>query len=183
MAYSSLFSAIHDEKHPVGNIGRGSHYSVLSCPQWVDQLMKPHDNGRAEIQKFAVIWDEDHDERVIPIIEAAYIQSLMAPVKFVGERKGHLTVIVDSLFWSFCQNKKTYIKSWESLAGSVSDDYWSCEVRPENEMADAGIIYPDDGKMMVYLQNIDNLWSLGVTPYKTQHTQAAWPSFRDALNK
>lgn len=181
MAYSSLFSVPHDEKEPVGDIGRGSHYSVFSCVQWTDQFMQPHDSGHAEIQKFAVIWDEDHDERIIPILEAAYIQSLMAPVKFVGERKGHLTVIVDSVFWSFCSNKREYIRAWEKLAESVPDDSWSCEVRQDAEKAESGIIHPGGDKIAVYLKNIENLWSLGIEPYKPPCSAPVILSFRDPL--
>ena len=168
MAYSSLFSVLHDEKKPVGNIGRGTHYSVLSCAQWHNQFIQHHATGHAEIQKFAIIWDEDHDDRIIPVIEAAYLQSLMAPVKFIGERKGHLSVIVDPVFWKFCSNKRDYIQAWEKLAGSVNDDWWSCEVQSEEEMSESGIIHPRN-KMVVYLKNIDNLWSLGVAPYKAPY--------------
>lgn len=168
MAYSSLFTAIHDEKHPIGNIGRGTHYSVLSCAQWNDQYIQPHATGHAEIQKFAVIWDEDHDERIIPVIEAAYMESLMSPVKFIGERKGHLSIIVDSVFWSFCNNKRQYIQAWEKLAGSVTDDWWSCEVQPEEDITESGIMHPRNN-MVVYLKNIDNLWSLGIAPYKAPY--------------
>ena len=181
MAYSSLFSVLHDEKNPIGDIGRGTHYSVLSCVQWTDKFLQPHESGHAEIQKFAVIWDEDHDERIIPIIEAAYIQSLLAPVKFIGERKGHLTIIVDSVFWNFCSNKREYVRAWEKLAVSVSDDSWSCEVNHEEEKVGSGIIHPGGDKIAVYLKNIENLWSLGIEPYKAQYSAPVMHSFRDAL--
>lgn len=181
MAYSSLFSVIHDEKQPVGHIGRGTHYSVLSCVQWTDQFMEPHASGHAEIQKFAVLWDEDHDERIIPVLEAAYIQSLMAPVKFIGERKGHLTVMVDSVFWSFCSTKREYVRAWEKLAGSVPDDSWSCEVRPDEEKAESGIIHPGGEKATVYLKNIENLWSLGIAPYQAPYRAPEMPFFHDSI--
>ena len=175
MAYSSLFSVIHDEQHPIGNIGRGSHYSVLSCVQWNDRFMQPQVTGNAEIQKLAVIWDEDHDERIIPILETAYTQCLIAPVKFVGERKGHLSVIVDSDFWKYCNNKREFTQAWEKLAGSVGDDWWSCEVQPESEAIESSIIHPGGDKMIVYLKNIDNLWSLGIAPYKAPYRAPVTP--------
>lgn len=173
MAYSSLFSVIHDEKEPVGNIGRGTHYSVLSCVQWADVNLMPYAPEDAEIQKFSVIWDEDHDERVIPVIERAYIKGLMAPVKFVGERKGSLTVIVDSDFWKLCGDKREYRLAWQKVAGTVTDDWWNCEVFPENEAAESGMVHPGSEKLVVYLKNIDNLWSLGLSPYKTSRHAAS----------
>jgi hypothetical protein len=41
-----------------------------------------------------VIWDEDHDERVIGVVERMYFAGLLHPVLFVGERKGSLTVVL-----------------------------------------------------------------------------------------
>jgi hypothetical protein len=38
---------------------------------------------------------EDHDERVIELVEALYFGGILPPVRFVGERKGSLSVLID----------------------------------------------------------------------------------------
>lgn len=94
MSYSPFFQALHDETQPVGHLGRGTHYSVLRVPIWHDERLKPLPQG--DLLDFAIIWDEDHDTRVIEPIEEMYFAGLLAPVRFVGERKGTLSVLIDS---------------------------------------------------------------------------------------
>src|ERR1700692_4902503 len=92
MSYSPFFKTLHDETQPVGHFGRGTHYSVLQVPIWQDQWLNPLPLG--SLLDFAVIWDEDHDERVIEVIENIYFSGLLAPVRFIGERKGSLSVLI-----------------------------------------------------------------------------------------
>ena len=73
----------------MGDFGRGTHYSVLRVPIWQDEWLSPLPQGA--LLDFAVIWDEDHDERVMQVIEELYFSGLLGPVRFVGERKGSLT--------------------------------------------------------------------------------------------
>lgn len=70
MSYSPFFQPLHDEKQAVGHFGRGTHYSVLRVPIWHDERLKPLPQG--ELLDFAIIWDEDHDDRVIEPIEEMY---------------------------------------------------------------------------------------------------------------
>lgn len=182
MAYSSLLSTIHDERHPIGKIGRGSHYSVFICAQWLNEHLEPDYNYHANTQRFSVIWDEDHDERIIPVIEHAYMIGLFAPVKFIGERKGILTLIVSDNFWSRCDQKdqKDYLKRWNEIASSkISDDSWSVEIRPESEMAESYIVYPTGSFAETYLKNIENLWGLGLSGSPTAYCLPQRP--RDPL--
>ena len=169
MAYSSLLSTIHDEKHPIGNIGRGSHYSVFICAQWLNENLEPDYKYHANTQRFSVIWDEDHDERIIPVIEHAYMIGLFAPVKFIGERKGILTIIVSDNFWSRC-DQKDYQKRWNEIASSkISDDSWIVEISPESAMASSCIVYPTGSFAETYLKNIENLWGLGLSGSPTAY--------------
>ena len=94
MSYSSFFQTLYDETRPVGNFGRGTHYSVLRVPMWQDELLNPLPQGA--LLDFAVLWDEDHDERVVPAIEEICFAGLMGPVRFIGERKGSLNVLIHS---------------------------------------------------------------------------------------
>ncbi len=160
MQYSTFFDTVYDQPKPIGLIGRGTHYSILRCAQWLDNLMTPHSDGGARIQQFAVIWDEDHDERVISVIEEAYFQGLLAPVKFVGERKGSLTVLVDPQLWEIC-DKSVYMNKWAGITSDVSGDYWPAYVYaygdPEGETM---IIHDSHDRVATYLADIKNLWSL-----------------------
>jgi hypothetical protein len=75
-----------DETQPVGHLGRGTHYSVLRVPIWHDEGLNPL--PQVALLDFAIICDEDHDERVMGAIEALYFRGLLAPVRFIGERVG-----------------------------------------------------------------------------------------------
>ena len=85
-AYSTLFCCLYNESAPIGSIGRGCHYSVFRSVEWLDVTRSPLE--LPEMHDFAVIWDEDHDTRVINVIERIYLSGLLSPIQFVGERKG-----------------------------------------------------------------------------------------------
>jgi hypothetical protein len=170
--YSTLFSTIYDEAAPVGSLGRGAHYSVLRCAEWHDVTCAPL--LVAEVHDFAVIWDEDHDERVIAVAEQLYIEGLLSPVQFIGERKGCLTVIVAAKFyWSGTEDDiNVYKARVRSIAEGVDTDPWSSDVGMfdrspgsphQNEYH--GLIMADDHRVKTYLANIDSLWSLGTRPH------------------
>ena len=95
--YSTLFSCLYDEPSPVGNLGRGAHYSIFRSVEWLDVIREPL--IIPQVHDFAVIWDEDHDIRVIQVIEAIYMAGLLSPIQFIGERKGTLTIIVAAKFY------------------------------------------------------------------------------------
>ena len=58
--YSPFFSTLHDEDGPVGHLGGGTHYSVLRAVLWEPE---------PAFHDFAVVWDEDHDLRVVWVLE------------------------------------------------------------------------------------------------------------------
>ena len=75
--YSPFFQTLYDEQAPVGHLGRGTHYSVLRAAVFHDELGEILPENRykgphAKFHDFAVIWDEDHDKRVIEVIEQIY---------------------------------------------------------------------------------------------------------------
>ena len=167
--YSTLFSCLYDESAPVGNIGRGCHYSVFRTVEWLDVVRKPL--RLPEIHDFAVIWDEDHDQRVINVIERIYMRGLLSPIQFVAEHKGCLTVIVAAKFYFSGIEKDTdaYIEELaDCVRSAVQDDFWSTEVgmfdrSPGNPHQNdlRGLIAASQHRSMTYVQNIDSLWSLG----------------------
>lgn len=157
MSYSSLFQTIHDESKPVGHIGRGTHYSVLEALLWQDTKgnsfvpPKPH--------SFAVIWDEDHDERVIGVARALYLNGLLSPVRFIGERKASLRIVVDEL------PTERVIEEMNGTCGDVVEGYGDCWDTDIVLLEDGLKIIADrDETVTTYLENITNLWCLGGTP-------------------
>jgi hypothetical protein len=164
--YSTIFSCIHDEAGPLGSLGRGAHYSVFRCVEWVDVLLRPL--SRQKIHDFAVIWDEDHDDRVMEAIEQIYLAGLLAPVLFIGEKKGNLTVVLDLRFFQLPPQKVEQYEadilqisenlpdSWPAFVGSFDRDLTKRVSGPS-----ASIIADTDDRVEVYLRNIDSLWGLG----------------------
>uniref|UniRef100_E6XQ53 Uncharacterized protein n=1 Tax=Shewanella putrefaciens (strain 200) TaxID=399804 RepID=E6XQ53_SHEP2 len=170
ISYSTLFTTIYDEVKPIGNLGRGTHYSILrsteSCNSLLDQL------NHFKIHDFSVIWDEDHDTRIINVIEKLYISKLLSPVVFIGERKGGVTAIVEKEFY-FSGGSYAYFRSRLEDIANDSNDPWCVEVGYYDRETDSvcissQVIINAPGKQVsTYLNNINNLWSLGLKEHST----------------
>ncbi|MCS4307659.1 hypothetical protein M2404_001999 [Rheinheimera pacifica] len=174
--YSTLFSCIYDEQEPVGHLGRGTHYSVFRSVEWLDVTRTPI--NRPQIHDFSVIWDEDHDTRVIDVIESIYMAGLLSPIQFIGERKGMLTIIVAAKFY-FSENTdiRDYVKQLQDTCdNSPLQDHWPVGVGmfdrsphfpPSNphQTELCGIINDANHSVVTYLRNIDSLWRLGTKAY------------------
>jgi hypothetical protein len=169
--YSKLFTCLYDEPAPIGAIGRGTHYSVFRSVEWLDvtrrQLPLP------QIHDFAVIWDEDHDERVIEAVERIYMAGLLSPIQFIGERKGGLTAVVAARFYFIGNEGETeaYRRAIEAITQGL-DDPWPAELGSfdrspgsPHQTFTQGLIQDSDHRAGVYLANIDSLWGLGTKPY------------------
>ncbi|KRB83468.1 hypothetical protein ASE07_23680 [Noviherbaspirillum sp. Root189] len=162
MSYCPFFQTLYDETRPVGNLGRGTHYSVLRVPTWHDEFLVPLQRGA--FLDFAIIWDEDHDERLIDAIQILYLGGLLAPVRYIGERKGSLVVLLDPdvvQAWNGSALNE-YRDKVDDVAQSLEDP-WTVTV----ESADGdqhSIINSSPEKVSIYLKNIDVLWQLGVKP-------------------
>ncbi|MDV2963492.1 hypothetical protein RU080_17285 [Shewanella algae] len=170
--YSSLFSTIYNEESPVGCIGRGSHYSILrATTSYSEVLQLMH---TVWIHDFAVIWDEDHDSRVIAVIEKLCIENLLSPVLFIGERKGGVTVLLDREFFDDKEKLHYFKITLRSICDSLNDP-WGCEVgyfdsnTPDVTNEARMLINDSEEKVKTYLLNIENLWSLGVKHYPPKH--------------
>jgi hypothetical protein len=169
--YSTLFSCLYDQPDPIGHLGRGTHYSVLRSVEWLDVVRTPQ--ALPQIHDFAVIWDEDHDVRVIRVIERIYMAGLLSPIQFIGERKGSLHVIVAAKFfyWGKESTQKNYIEELKRVVTTaISDDAWTVEMgmfdRAPNSFQNEfeGLIAADEDHVLTYLKNIDMLWNLGTKP-------------------
>jgi hypothetical protein len=140
--------------------GRGTHYSVFRAVSWHDSSLNPLPNG--EFLDFAIIWEEDHDTRVMTVVETMYFDGLLAPVRFVGERKGGLIVLVapeKEAAWDLLSYKE---RVESAVRRSNLDDWWNVTVAYFG--TESSIIGAPPEKVAVYLKNIDNLWNLGTKP-------------------
>lgn len=177
--YSPHFSCLYDEHEPVGKIGNGTHYSVLRTAEWRNVVQQPL--KQAEVHDFAVIWDEDHDERVVDVAERIYMAGLFSPIQFIGERKGTLTVVVAARFWFFYP--EATLLNWKravaQLATDIDGDTWNLHVGMFDKSQPGGAPHQTDPSFIVqdtelraiaYLRHIDNLWNLGTWPFKPRRT-------------
>lgn len=159
--YSDYFKTLHDELKPTGHFGRGTHYSVLRAMSWHDQFMQSLPS--AYFLDFSIVWDEDHDERVLHAISRMYVQNLLSPVIFIGERKGSLTVVLSDLAYQAFQ-KSGYLKNYEKLVADLSaglEDSWNSEVVCLSSVNNP-IVAATDHDLDLYLRNINMLWKLGI---------------------
>lgn len=162
--YSPLFQTLYDELSPVGQLGRGTHYSVLCAAQWrspfeSESLVYPL------VQRVAVIWDEDHDARVIRALEAGYMNGLLAPVLFIGERKASLTVVVHDE----AEIDDFYRQRWDESVERVIDDHWDVQVIPFSEVVQEQMIHDHRPEAVTaYVANVRNLWKLGMHTHISQ---------------
>ena len=178
--YSDFLHCVHDETEAYGQLGRGTHYSILRTPTWHDPRGRRTDI--AKIHDFAVIWDEDHDERVIGVIERMYFAGLLFPVLFVGERKGSLTVVLSEDYAETVSegDRSNYGRTLSRILDNVptdgGTDTWGSEVgvfeTAGNPFAGCSVpsylrilINDEPAKVDTYLRNIRNLWSLGHKEY------------------
>ncbi len=152
--YSDFIKTIYDQQEPVGKIGRGMHYSVLRAPVSTNLNQEP---SQLKFQNFAILWDEDHDERVLIIIEHLLFAGLLAPVKFIGERKGMLEIILDNDFCSNSSRDKidSYKDKIESLTHKTGD-FWPVHLFTIDSYSQNSSTYK------TYIENIQNLHDLGI---------------------
>lgn len=166
-AYSQIFACLYDQSAPVGELGRGTHHSVFRSIEWREIDGDFRDSGREH--NFAVIWDEDHDDRIIQLIESLHMTGLLWPIVFIGERKGVVTILT----WQDIDPTKERGDWWqvttEIVAHAIRNDPWTVEYGtfwrdPANKgkMTDPRKIIDDDIDLVhAYLQSIDVLWQLG----------------------
>lgn len=171
-SYSTVISCLYDEPAPIGHIGCGSHYSVFRAVEWLDVLRTPL--TLPEIHDFAVIWDIDHDKRVIDVIERIYLAGLLPPVQFIGEHKACLTVVVAAKFLfgvdePAMESYNCELKNTVQMA--IPDDWWSIDIGSFDRspasphQTDLKKLLDDtEYRGVTYARNIDFLWNLGTRP-------------------
>jgi hypothetical protein len=167
-AYSPFFQTLYDETAPVGSLGRGTHYSVLRATVFHDALAEPLKEAR--FLDFAVVWDEDHDERVLLPIERLYRSGDLSSFIIYGERKGTL----------FCcaapRLNGVHLPAAEGAVAlacrDVGGDQWSGHIS-FSERGGGGIINDDERSVGLYLDTIKMLWRLGLKEIEPKKPQGA----------
>jgi len=153
-------------------MGSGAHYSIFRAIERLDVEMKP--SRFPQIHDFAVIWDEDHDQRIIKVVESLYMHDLLAPVQFIGERKGTLTIILAARAISYMGMTEAQYAERASKAAQASgiEDYWAPIIGiydriPESlGQRDPKYLIPEHiDVVMSYLDTIDHMWCLGSRPW------------------
>jgi hypothetical protein len=157
-SYSHFFQTLHDETVPTGHLGSGTHASILRAIVFHGPTFVSLRTGA--YADLAIIWDEDHDIRVIKAIEAIYRAGFLGSILMIGERKGTLNAIVSD----HVQDLKVLNSLEEKLrvvAQKMDGDPWSSSLRkidgPNHEIID-----DLDHKVALYLANLKMLWRLGV---------------------
>ncbi len=165
--YSDFFRTEYDEQYNVGSLE--AHYSILSAPLFIAP------GTPIALQRIAVIWDHDHDERIITLLEAAFFEDLIAPcILFVAEHKGNVAVITNGDYDKAERNRKSRL--WQRISDDVIvDDKFVVKVMLEDE-------YLVDLKQNLqlpfrnYFQHIDDAWTLGETKYQRNKQANRRPS-------
>jgi hypothetical protein len=171
MAYSPFFQVLHDERSPVGNLGRGTHYSVVRTVLPVieesdptaaeEQIFGDARRRQLELLDLAIIWDEDHDERIWGVLERLHAAGLLAPVRFIGERKGSVTVICDPNTNYNIGGYERYCQLVERMTATDDGDEWSVEVVQGIGGGSGQIINAAKERVDAYLRGIEASWTLG----------------------
>lgn len=169
MSYSNIFQCLHDQP----GVGvRQLPYTIFRAFESKDVEQNP--SKIPNVHDFCILWDEDHDTRVIRAAEVLFAAGLLPGVQFLREHKGYLSVILAA---------KTYWPAHTLYAqairdgATIIDDHWDVEVGmydrsgvstdPVIHMHQcqfASILGGDDEKTLRLLWNIDYQWDLGTKP-------------------
>jgi hypothetical protein len=120
--YSTFFTCLHDEDRQVASCLPA--YSVFRAIDSRDVTRKPTERPR--VHDFVVIWDDDHDARIIAVIEEMLMAGILPGVQFISEHKGTLSIILASpTYWA---NDPEEFKAQVSKLSAAAGDFWVVEV-------------------------------------------------------
>lgn len=168
--YSTLFHCLYDEQSP--KTRRFPHYSVFRAIDSRDVSHRLTESPR--VHDFAVIWDDDHDTRIIPVLEEMLMAGLLPGVQFIGEHKGTLTIILAAPTY-FEIDLTAFTNKIEKLS-AAAQDCWQVEVgifdRSEGNLktqhqCDFQSIVGGYDADVAYLFTIDAMWSLGTKEWRS----------------
>lgn len=167
-SYSPLFQTIYDEQQQSSKLGRGTHYSILRAITWKDENLNTL--PRAKYLDFAVIWDEDHDDRVISVLEKMYIEGYLSIGTLFGERKAVFSFVLHDDFKT--SDFKQIYSNVDKILGSYEEDTWFIRMDYLTYVEDEdgyvqdseviNIIQDSNENVEKYLKDISKKWNLGL---------------------
>lgn len=149
-----LLESLYEEKDQVG-FTDGVHHSVLQFASWHNDARKVRKTAR--VQRVAIVWDPDHDERVLDVADAMYVRGLLAPVLLLSEMKGMLYVALRPNA-SRLLDLEDY-RSEVSAAATPDGDSWMVEVIPYESRSEALRLMSGE-RGQCYIDGIDAVWQL-----------------------
>ena len=124
------------------------HYSVYQVVEWLDlggNLTAP-----AKLKNFTIIWDYDHDERILDVVDSLYLNGLLHPVLFAGESEGVLRLVLDSNCHTPSDYQELVLHTTEK-ALEPSYDVWTLDVE----------WFDDSENNEPFLRDIYRRWRIG----------------------
>jgi hypothetical protein len=167
--YSTLFHCLYDEQYP--KTRRFPHYSIFRAIDSRDVRQQP--TARPRVHDFAVIWDDDHDTRIIPVLEEMLMAGVLPGIQFIGEHKGTLTIILAAA--TYYDTDLTFFTDKVEKLSAAAGDRWQVEVgmfdRTEGNLK---VMHQCDFQSIVggydadhaFLFTIDSMWSLGTKEWQ-----------------
>ena len=156
--YKTFFKTLYDGVTPADYIGKSTHYTITRCVIWHDHMLAPLKKGK--YLDFAIIWNDDHNDLLISFIEDLYINGLLSPSIFVGERNGIVTLLTqeNSIFTPHGDITE-YEIAIQNIANKLQDP-WSTKIFPYLSR-DHDIIL-DGYDCVSFLENLKQQWQLGI---------------------
>jgi hypothetical protein len=156
--YSEFFETLHDEQGRVGSML--CHYSILRAMVFHDEFGNALPIARR--QKFAVIWDDDHDERIIQPIEKLFCEGLLSSFVMFGEQKAvFYAMAAEQLAAPKFKARVSHLEKRIEAACHYIDigDQWGAQLEWIN--APGLMMNASDDKARLYAATIKMLWDLG----------------------
>jgi hypothetical protein len=126
---------------------------VLRAVVFHDQNRKPLSEG--QFADFAVIWDEDRDERVIKPIEEIYRRGLLSSFLMFGETQGVFTAVLSDKVHlvtpAETDERIQFLKTEIHAICNKLDDAWFSQVVDRD----------GDKTMSLCLKDLEMRWQLG----------------------
>lgn len=118
MIYSRWLYTEHEQPHDDHLEGA---YTIFSTQQLFGADCIPLE--AMCIQKYAVLWEDQPDTRVIDLIEQSIVLTTLSPVKLLHASEGMLVVVYDSALTG--ENYKLFHLVWEKITAGVMYDDWT----------------------------------------------------------
>lgn len=173
-SYSTLFACIYDQTGSAAAVGGNPPYSVLRSTQARDR--DGRGCRRMTLHDFVVVWDDDHDERVIHVLERLHMAGILWPLVFASENRGNLTL----LYQGNLDLPPGYEDEVRSICNGDLGDSWNVRLVPFNRPSvfdfntDVNAVPGAGENAISYLCSIDRQWKLGLREKPLVELRSVW---------